>query len=319
MLQQVLLKSPFYFVIMILAYQTSAIAETKNHAPETASLVKVQSSIVKIGYQIGDIAHQTIIVDTPKGYVLDTSSLPTSGKNASYMELRDVKWHTKATNNISQHFLELDWQIFRVMQETRTYSLKPLDIHFRLQSANDAEKIQMLSAHVDAARVLVASILPTTMDADHMHPFGDVSAPMRPTRPIFITVLLSSIGLFLSCIYFAWRYDWLPVRLVALFAPPKPFKCAYREIKILQKKKDSPHQINHAMRSLHRAFNLSANTTVSTEIVSILFNRKNNLLTKQIEIEQFFVESERVFFAGGESNFSLKQLLNLSYQLMLLE
>lgn len=319
MLYTTVLKKQLSLMLVMLTFQVSAIAALDNSAVVTAPSIKVQSSVVKIGYQIGDIAHQTITVDTPNGYVLDTNSLPTQGKNASYMELRDVKWHTTTTNNSSQHILTLDWQIFRVMQETRAYSLRPLDIRFRLQSKNDTEKQPVLTAHVNADQLLVASILPTTMDVDYMRPFGDVSAPIRQTSPLFITLLISIISFLLSCAYVAWRYDWLPARLVAFFAPAKPFKCAYREIKLLQKTKGSPHQINNAMRSLHRAFNLAAGTTVSTESVSILFNRHKNLLAKQIEIEHFFAESEQVFFAGGESNFSLKQLLTLSYQLMLLE
>jgi hypothetical protein len=42
-------------------------------------------------------------------------------------------------------------------------------------------------------------------------------------------------------------------------------------------------------------------------------------LPKRTEIEHFYAESERSFFAGTESGFNLKQLVQLSHQLMVLE
>lgn len=299
-------------ILIILAFQTSAIA---NNAPEKNRPIQVQSNVVEIGYQIGDIAHQTVMIYTPKNYVLDESSLPAQGKGATYMELRNAKWQTQEIGNTSQHKLELDWQIFRVMQETRAYSLKPLDLQFRTKVASD----KVLTAHVNAARVVVASVLPTAMDAAHTKPLSDVTPALRDTHPMVITLWMSCIGLLLSSLYFVWRFDWLPARLTALFAESKPFKRAYREIKALQKNDDISNQISSAMRSLRRACDLTAGATVSVERLSTLFERNGNLIPKRIEIEHFYVESERIFFAGSESTLSLKQLMQLSYQLMVLE
>jgi hypothetical protein len=305
-------KSHLCIILMMLAFQTSAIA---NNAPERNMSIQVQSNVIEVGYQVGDVAHQTVIIHTPKNYVLDESSLPAQGKGAAYMELRKAQWQTQATGNTSQHKLELDWQIFRVMQETRAYSLKPLDLQFRPKVASD----KVLTVHVNAARVVVASVLPTAMDAAHTKPLSDATPSLRNTHPMVVTLWLSFIGLLLSSLYIAWRFDWLPEKLTALFAEPKPFKRAYREIKVLEKHGDVANQISSAMRSLRRACDFTAGATLSVERLATLFERNGNLIPKRTEIEHFYAESERSFFAGSESTLSLKQLMQLSHQLMVLE
>ena len=312
LLTGLLLKVRLCAIWLLLIFQTSVIT---NASAEKISVVKMQSNLVEIGYQIGDIAHQTVIVQTPKGYSLDAASLPALGKSAAYMELRDVKWQTQTVGNMAQHTLAFDWQIFRVMQEIRAYSLKPLDLKFRGKNASD----HVLTVHVNAAKVMVASVLPTLMDAAHTQPLADAVPALRNTRPMFIILCLSIIGLLCSSLYFAWRFDWLPAKLTAYFAAPRPFKRAYREIKSLQKTGDATDQITDAMRRLRQACDATAGATLSTERVAILFERNAKLLPKRTEIEHFYAESERSFFAGTESGFNLKQLVQLSHQLMVLE
>lgn len=300
--------------LLFSAFAVTTIAAS-NTSAEKNIVVKVQSSTNEIGYQIGDIAHQTIMVITPSGYQFDESSLPAKGKGAANMELRDAKWQVHETDNTSQHKLELEWQIFRVMQETRAYSLKPLDLKFAPQSPTD----KVLTVHVNAARVLVSSVLPTSMDAAYTQPRFDVAPQARNTRPMIITLSFGLVGLLLSGVYFAWRFDWLPARFTALFAAPKPFRIAYRQIQSLQKNTNHSEQLTSAMRTLRRACDATAGATISAERVGLLFECNARLATKRTEIESFYAESERAFFAGNASSFSLNKLKQLSRQLMALE
>lgn len=311
------LKTRLCAIFMSIALPLSAVENTPvaNTATGNNIPIKVQSNTVEIGYQIGDIAHQTVIIHTPKGYHVDKSSLPAKGKGAAYMELRDAQWKTQEIGNVSQHQFDLDWQIFRVMQETRAYSLKPLDLQFRNKVAND----KALTVHVNAASVLVASVLPTAMDAEHATPLDDIAPPLRNTRPMVAVLWISFIGLLLSSLYFAWRFDWLPAKLTALFIAPKPLKSAYREIKALQKTGETSTQIAHAMRSLRHACDATAGATLSLERVALLFERNKKLMSKRTEIERFYAESERCFFAGSNSALTLNQLMQLSRELMVLE
>lgn len=292
-------------------------AETKTIAP--VQDVSVQSTMQEIGYQVGDVARQTIVIRTPKGYMFDGASLPNIGKSAVSVELRDAQWSAKNTGNQTVHTLMLDWQIFRVMKETRAYPLKALDLQFTL-----ADK--KLAVHVKPARMFVASVLPselkkvtTEMNAEQLKPKADVLPQARDTQAIAKVLCIALLGFFISSVYFAWRFDWLPARLTALFSAPKPFKRAYREIQTLAKTNDAALQLSHAMRALRRACDTTAGCTVSAERVALLFNADSQFSAKRAEIESFYVASERAFFAGDIGELSIQKLKQLCRELMLIE
>ncbi|MDO9203943.1 hypothetical protein [Methylotenera sp.] len=300
-------------VLLILLSATSlqvSAADTKPVVP--VQNVSVQSTMQEIGYQVGDVARQTIIIRTPEGYVLDETSLPNIGKSAASIELRDAQWSAQNTGNETVHTIILDWQIFRVMQETRAYKLKSLDLQFRL-----ADKV--LIAHVKPAQMSVASILPTAMKKLTAETNADVLPKARNTQALIKTLIMALLGLLISSLYFAWRFDWLPAKLTALFSAPKPFRRAYRDIQSLKKNADASTQLSHAMRALRRACDATAGTTLSAERVALLFNGNDQLTAKRTEIESFYAGSERAFFAGGVSDLTMEQLKQLSRQLMLLE
>lgn len=308
----------FYILLAISILSTSKVAATTNTSVGIVP-IKMQSNTYEIGYQLGDIAYQTINIITPKGYQFDESSLPAKGKGATNMELRNATWHKHNIGNSSQHVIQLEWQIFRVMQETRSYSLKPLDLKFRPKIASQ----KALTVHVNAARVLVSSVLPTSMDEAHIKPRLDAMPQPRNTGPIVLTLCLAVVGFLLSMLYFAWHFDWLPARLTALFVEPKPFRKAYREIKHLKKEVkgnvDTSAQLTKAMCVLRRACDASAGTTLSLERIGLLFANNGKYAAKRAEIESFYAESERTFFAGNSSSYTLFQLSQLSRQLMKLE
>lgn len=286
-------------------------------------LASIESSVTvqmqEIGYQVGDIARQTIIVRTPKGYVFDQASLPNIGKSASSIELRDAQWSAQNAGDKTEHTLILDWQIFRVMQETRAYPLKPLTLNFNL---NDKK----LAVRVKANQMFVASILPSAMkklteemNAEQLKPKADVAPQARNTQILIKTLIMALLGLLLSTVYFAWRFDWLPARLMALFSPPLPFRHAYRSIQSLRKTPDQALQLNLAMRALRGAFDAKAGAALSAERIDLLFKNNLQFVAKRIEIEQFYIASERAFFAGDMGDLSLQQLKQLCRELMLIE
>ena len=231
-------------------------SDTKPVVP--VQVESVQSTMQEIGYQVGDVARQTIVIRTPKGYKLDEASLPNIGKSAVSIELRDAQWSAQNTGNETVHTLILDWQIFRVMQETRAYPLKPLDLQFIL-----ADK--KLAVHVKPGQVFVASVLPTAMkkltaemNAEQLKPKADVLPQARNTQALIKALIMAFFGLLISSLYFAWQFDWLPARLTALFSSPKPFRHAYRDIQALQKTGDASKQLSQAMRALRRACDATA-------------------------------------------------------------
>lgn len=73
------------------------------------------------------------------------------------------------------------------------------------------------------------------------------------------------------------------------------------------------------MRVLRRSFDGVAGSAISAENLSSLFHTKNWLSPAKKDIESFFADSERVFFAGQPSTFTFQQLRQLSQRLMQLE
>ena len=80
--------SELLMLLSTISLQVSA-AETMPVIP--VQNVSVQSTMQEIGYQVGDVARQTIVIRTPRGYELDEASLPNIGKSAVSLELRSER------------------------------------------------------------------------------------------------------------------------------------------------------------------------------------------------------------------------------------
>ena len=269
----------FRLLFCVLAFLLSV-----HHAAAQES-VKVASQMRDIGYVLGDIAVQKVIVTTPRGYRLNSNSLPPVGKGGGNMELRKTDWVEQDEAKNTRHVITLEWQIFRVMQEVRSYPLRALELEFLRGN-------KKLSLHVDAAQVLVSSILPTAMDAAHLWPRAVIAPPPRQTRSWISGLMAGFGGLLLSGVYFVWRYDWLGFRLRSR----QPFRRAYREIRALSRSgKPTLVELKTAMQILQRACDASAGSVVSAEQLTRLFVQKPDLLSLRAELEAFYAHSERVF------------------------
>ncbi|CAG0997755.1 mxaA protein [Methylophilaceae bacterium] len=275
---------------------------------EADAAVSRKSEIRSIGYSVGDLAQQKVVVHTPRGYRLDESSLPVIGKTSGYVELRNARWESQDEKMTTRHDLTLDWQIFQVLPEVRPYALRPLALQFRRGE-------ELLAVHVDAPSVMVSSFLPVVMKPAYMAPQADIAAALRQVRNLQSGVIAALCGLLLSTIYFAWRFDWLRLGRSAR----RPFRRACREIRSMRKTGSMVEQSLAAMRILRRACDASAGVTLSMESLHVLFRRNPWLMPLRVEVEGFYDESERVFFAGSTHVPSLDQLSALGRRLRALE
>ncbi|HPH06904.1 MAG TPA: hypothetical protein PL131_13620 [Methylotenera sp.] len=307
----------FLSVLLVCSVMSLQVVAADSQAIALAKIVSVQMQ--EIGYQVGDVAQQTITISTPNGYVIDEASLPNIGKSARSIELRNAQWSSQNVSDETVHTLILDWQIFRVMQETRAYPLKPLILQFIMNN-------KKIAVYVKPNQMFVASILPTSMkkasteinDAQ-FNPKSDVLPKARDTQTLIKTLIMAVLGFFLSSLYFAWRFDWLPAKLTALFSAPLPFRSAYRNIQALQKTSDTSSKLNEAMLALRSACDATAGTALSAERVALMFKSNAQFATKRTEIEKFYNVSERAFFAGDIGNINIQQLKQLCRDLMLIE
>lgn len=275
----------------------------------------VRSHWRELGYSVGDTAEQTIIVETPAGYALDSSSLPDRGASSAAVELVQTVIKTEQRNNKTHHDIRLLWQNFQVMQEIRPYSLPALDLSFR---RND----ESILVHVNAASIMVASVLPSAMNAARAQPLADVKPAAADTLSL-LRQFGAAVLLLLLCLgYFAWRYDWLQLRT----ARQLPFRLAWRQINKAQTSAHLPPAI--AMQALCQAFDASAGISISREQLPQLFAKQPNLLALKTEIVDFYAASEQLFFAGpghandshtNDSQMNYSQISQLAKRLMRLE
>jgi len=278
---------------------------------------RIQSHLREINYTVGDIAYQTITIETPLGYRLDTSTLP-KVSNRSVIEVRAVQSsfedHPTAQPPMTRHRLTIDWQVSMALREVRAIPL--LDIDLQLLRAD-----KILPVHIPASEVIVSPLLPTKMDEAHLVPQPDIAPRHLALRPYIYTLIAGSAGLLLTMIYFAWYAGWIR----AGFDAGLPFRQAWQAIRKLRKQADTGSEdsadraVREAMGLLSRAFDQYAASAISAESLEYLFNQYPHLGRQKVAITRFYADAQHVFFAGNRPTRNLQQLETFARQLSRLQ
>ncbi len=298
-----------YLCCVAICFLASVANTSYATADQPAGEISVRSEMREVAYSVGDVATQTIIVDIPKGYRFEQSSLPTIGKTSDFIELQDARWQFEDTKNSTRYVFVLDWQIFQVLQEVRAYPLRQLDLKFRLDD-------KLIHVKPDSHHVIVSTVLPTTLKPERLKNLPDVEAKPRPTLKLKWGLLVSLLILIASITYFSWYFDWLQLRSKS----SRPFRLACREMRAIRKSKNSNQErLLAAMKTLRRAGDVSAGFALSKERLDLLFERNPWLGPLRSDIEKFYSDSERLFFAGTPNAMDLQQLYKLGLKLRALE
>jgi|SRR5690554_3203940 hypothetical protein len=294
---------------LLLPAITQATGEREQIEPKDANNIKAQSISREIGYRVGDVVRQIIHIETPSDYRFDQTSLPAKGRSAGPVELRDASWQFENRNNVVQHTLIIDWQIFQVLQEVRAFPLLPLQLKFRRDD-------HVLVADLDAANVIVSTLLPTRLDAARLKPFPDVEPQPRETLILMWWLTTTLMLVLLTLIYFAWYFDLLKIK----FLWGRPYRIACREIRKLRRQHGEATQKSEAaMRYLRRACDHTAGAALSRERLYLLFESHPWLLPLRAELEQLYSDSDQVFFAGYPVEKDIESIYRLGKKLRALE
>jgi mxaA protein len=297
-----------YLCCVAVCFLTS-LASSSYAAEQSADDISVRSEMREVAYSVGDVATQTIIVDIPKGFRFEPSSLPTIGKTSDFIELRDVKWQFEDTKNSTRYVFVLDWQIFQVLQEVRAYPLRQLNLQFRLDD-------KLIHVKPEPHHVIVSTVLPTTLKPERLKNLPDIEAKPRPTLKLKWSLFVSLLTLLASIAYFSWYFDWLQLRSKS----SRPFRVACREMRVIRKSRNSDQErLLAAMKTLRRAGDVSAGFALSKERLDLLFEQNPWLSPLRSDIEKFYYDSERLFFAGAPNAMDLQQLYKLGLKLRALE
>lgn len=259
---------------------------------------RAESHTREADYTLGSIARQHITLHVPPGFELDAASLPLPAQNEA-IEFRKADWTISDSNTGRLIQLEIDWQIFVAGDTVKTIPLKNLHLQFKRDQ-------QRLTIDVPADKVIVSSLLPARIDAEHVKLYPDAPLPdwslSEQLWKLAGWLLLLSAGL----VYIAWYLGWIR------FPQEKhmPFRQAWRAIRRL--KRDQNEARMQAMRLISRAVDQFAGYAVTAENLPKLVASQPAIAPYRDALMHFYQDVQHTFFAGQPVSASLSELKQLA-------
>lgn len=262
------------------------------------------------GYTIGDIVRQTVHLKPAAGQSLIETSLPKEGRVGAWVERRAVE----LTPEAGGWRIDLSYQFINVPTELRTIALPAIKLQLR-----DGERT--VEETLTESPVTLAPLTPAVVLAraglEEMRP--DVAPPLIDTSPQLRR--LGAYGLTAGLFALAWAAWYFGFGLRGRRA--RPFARAERDLRRQLARAAEPSVRRAAMRTLHRAFDATAGSTVFAESLRDFFDRSPTLAPAHDGVKRFFAASRAEFFGEGhneaEADFTSTDLLALAKQLKALE
>ena len=266
---------------------------------------RAESHTREADYTLGSIARQHITLHVPPGFELDPASLPPPAQNEA-IELRKADWTISDSKTERLIELDIDWQIFVAGDTVKTIPLKNLHLQFKRDQ-------QRLTIDVPADKVIVSSLLPARIDAEHVKLYPDAPLPEWPLSEQLWKLagwfFLLSTGL----VYIAWYQGWIQ------FPQEKrmPFRQAWRAIRRF--KRDQNETRMQAMRLISRAVDQFAGYAVTAENLPRLLASQATIVPYNDTLQRFYQDVQQTFFAGQPVSSSLNELKQLAKKLSQVE
>jgi hypothetical protein len=259
----------------------------------------VSSQLREIDYTVGDIAQQTLTIDTPLGYRLNSSSLPKTNAE-QVIAIRSIASSFADKAQHTRHTIVIDWQVFMALREIRAIPLLSLDLQF-------VKDKQLLPLHINASEVIISPLLPTKMSPNYLVPQADIIPQAISLTPYWLALLLSSAVLALLVLYWSWYWGWINLD----FNKRSPFRLAWQQIRVLRDKGNTVS----AMLVLSRAFDQYMQYALSHENLPRSLQQHRELAPLQLLINEFYQDMQNSFFAGQTPQMSFKQIETLARKL----
>lgn len=285
--------------------QLSSAASTLQSGAFSAVQPRAESHTRETDYTLGSIARQHISLHVPPGFELDAASLPAPAQNEA-IELRQAHWTHSDSKNERLIQLVIDWQIFVAGDTVKTLPLKNLHLQFKREQ-------QRLTLDVPADKVIVSSLLPARIDAEHVKLYADAPLPEWPLdRQLWQLAGWFSV---LGCglVYFAWYLGWIQLPQ----EKQMPFRQAWRAIR--RSRHDHNETRMQAMRLISRALDQFAGYAVTAENLPGLLASQSALTPYRDLLLHFYQQLQQTFFAGQPVSLSLHELQQLAKTLSQVE
>jgi mxaA protein len=251
------------------------------------------------GYVVGDVLTQRVLLNL-NGREFVPAELPLPGRMGVWLERRSARVEKDTSG---RRWLRVDYQLMNSPQELRVVTLPA----WKLKPADGASDEQAGSGQPDSGRRAgeqgagelrvgewPISVAPLTPERSEARPgLGalrpDRVAPLIALAPMERGLRVGVAGLLVTVLAWAGWLLWRNWRASAA----QPFAHAMSEMRTLD------GTAPQAWYALHRAFDATAGRAVRTETLPELFRRAPHLEPLKAQIEEFFRESAKRFFAGA--------------------
>lgn len=259
------------------ASSTAAKSNSPNSARKavTGTLAVVQQPRAT-GYFVGDEVTQRVLLEKDVSPV----TLPAPGRASSWFERRKSSVQTDASG---RRWLTVEYQILNAPPKLVTVKLPAWSLAIKGNSPNTTGALRIPEALINVAPLSLPGS-PTQVGTADLRP--DHGPPVIATAPIRRAIEASAGALCLTLVAWLGWLVWRNRRAAAT----QPFASALREMRALDDREP------HTWRALHRAFDRTAGRVIQSTTLPILFERAPQLIPARKEIEQFFSQSNLMFF-----------------------
>ena len=235
------------------------------------------------GYFVGDLLTQRILL-RDHNQTLTPSSLPTSGRVNAWFERRQS---TVVTDPALHRWLVVQYQILNAPKTVTVATLPAWQL--TTKSGGVAETLKIPAVSINVAPLSPPGS-PEQVGTRDLRP--DHTPPPIETAPMRRAIATSAIGLALTLLVWLGWIIWRNRRAAA----SQPFARALREMRALDDREPGAWQI------LHRAFDRAAGRVIQRATLPTLFERAPQLASVRPQIEEFFTQSNRMFFASPSTS-----------------
>lgn len=231
------------------------------------------------GYFVGDLLTQRVLLQD-HGQPLTPSSLPPAGRVNAWFERHKS---TIVTDPALRRWLVIQYQILNAPKAVTVTMLPAWQL--AVKSGGAAETIRVPATSINVAPLSPPGS-PEQVGTRDLRP--DHTPPPIETAPIRRAIATSATGMALTLL--AWL-GWIIWRNRHA-AATQPFARALREMQSLDDREPRAWQI------LHRAFDRTAGRVIQRATLPTLFEQAPQLAPARPQIEEFFTQSNLLFFGS---------------------
>lgn len=237
------------------------------------------------GYTVGSIVEHRIVIELPPNASVDPKLLPNPGPVNDWLDLRTLRWTMPKERKLQ---IDLGYLILKGVKDTEPAAIPPLALRIR---------------QGDAVTELSTPEWPFTLMPVIPPGIPDEKVEIRGMVALPAPAMLSDASMLAIWLFAAAACGFLIALRRGLFpalAAPPPFTAALRELGRANFSRSPAERYARALKRIHRAIDETAGATVFPATLPPFLDRHRAFRPLRAEFEQFFLASERHFFADAD-------------------